>query len=113
MVGTWQRVPAERAATTNPWFRVSVNGLLVAFSAFFLARCIVSINHRLHAECAIFCSYIGPQYYFSYDHGFIRRGLPGAVLQLFGGPPNVSLEAVGWGLACAAVAAVVLLAMMM
>jgi hypothetical protein len=113
MVGTRQWPPAERAVTTNAWIRVLVNGLLVALSAFFFARCVVSINHRLHAECAIFCSYIGPQYYFSYDHGFIRRGLPGAVLQLFGGPPRVSFDAVGWGLACASVAAVVLLALMM
>jgi hypothetical protein len=88
------------------------NVLLFALVCFFLARCVVVVKDSFH-DCVIQCDFIGPQYYFSYDHGFIRRGLPGAVINLFGGPTKAFVDAFGWGVTLAAVASVAVLAVMM
>jgi len=93
------------------WIRVPLNALFVALSGLFLARCVVVIRHNLDsADCRIRCTFVGPQYYLSYEHGFVRRGLPGEVIRLLGGPAKVSIDAFGWRLTAAEVVAVVALA---
>src|SRR5436190_2373558 len=115
MMATSERTHVKRAAADAPWLRFSLNGLLVAFTAFFLARCLDMIAEglRLRVSRPIHSRFVGPQYYFSYDHGFIRRGLPGALFELLGGPAHISVDAFGWGLVFGAVIAIALLAVMM
>jgi hypothetical protein len=57
--------------------------------------------------------YVAPQYWLSYEDGFVRRGLPGAVLRALSGdrpPSRVLVDAAAVGLTVAAVAAVLVLA---
>jgi hypothetical protein len=57
--------------------------------------------------------YVAPQYWLGYDDGFVRRGLPGAVLRALSGgrPPTRALaNAAAVGLTAAAVVALLVLA---
>ncbi|MBP2417927.1 hypothetical protein ACFFOM_10025 [Microlunatus capsulatus] len=56
--------------------------------------------------------YVAPLWWLGYDDGFVRRGLPGAVLRaVAGGPPSLALaNAAGVGLTVAGIAALVVLA---
>jgi len=58
-------------------------------------------------------SYVAPQYWLSYEEGFVRRALPGALLRLVTGGPDPSLalvKAAGVGWSVLAVLAVLVLA---
>src|SRR2546425_391217 len=90
-----------------------LNALLFGICAIFLVRSFfVAVDKGLAVRCSIRCGYMGPQYYFSYGDGFERRGFPGSILAVFGGRSTDSVDAMGWSLVFAALAAVIALAVL-
>jgi hypothetical protein len=76
-----------------------------------VTRCVVVMGRAIAtSSCNVRCDWSGPDYYLSYDSGFVRRALPGELLRLLGGPSHASVEVLGWTLTASALLAVLVLA---
>lgn len=94
----------------------AVGGMVVALAALVvLVTSTVSLVREVAGGRPL-TPYVAPQYWLGYDGGFLRRALPGAVLQLLSGghaPSYTAARTMGVALSVAAVAAVVLLAVLL
>lgn len=90
-------------------------GLLVLAAAVVLVTSLVSLV-REAAGPEPLTPYVAPQYWLSFEHGFVRRGLPGELARLLAGgrPPGYDLvQALGVALSVLAVLAVLGLALLL
>ena len=100
---------AKRAAAQDP-SRTLVLILLIAGSLGASAVAIV----RVAMHVPIFAIWSGPQYLLSYDHGFVRRALPGELLHLIAAEPSSTVVAVAaFALTTCAVVGVFVLAVLL
>jgi len=97
------RAPGRSAfARTKAWSASKLRLLVYSLLAFQLASA-ASLRASLFP-------FIRSYWVISYDHGFVRRGLTGSLLQLVAGPPTtVSIEIAAFTVAAFAIAALVVL----
>ena len=111
---TPRRAPAAPAAP--PARRVTLVVALVVLAALVVLVLAVEATVTKVRGPRPMTPYVAPQYWLSYEQGFVRRALPGEVLRLLGGarPPTLAAATtLGVGLSLAAALAVGLLALLL
>ena len=106
--------PAGTGTTTGPPSRAAVRVAVVGLAVVLVGALVSVVRSALLGR--LVTPYVAPQFWLSYEDGFVRRGLPGALTRLLAGgrTPTLALaDAVGVGLSALAVLAVVALALLL